>query len=337
MIRIDQASAVDEETSALAAALAKEDDVTLEAPYWDGVFNGATEPTEWLLSYGSAGRFFIEALCTNVAPLLPSALKVITIGSGNSSFGPELHTALDERTGSEPFYAPGGKMVCSDFSSTVIDAMKVSQGVGRAALEWSVEDARRLSYADGSCLAVVDKSLIDCLFYAASHADAVRDVFAEACRVLAPGGVALFLTQRGPDELEPYLLPAGAWQSCEFVPLAAQCDDDGNVVPGCKVVVDDDIDEAFGAHAQEGDDYEIILLYICVKRTLAEEAVAAKRTDVGYEIERVDDIERYRRAGASSGSSALSSSSSSSSTRKRASSEGGSTASPIKRGRKVEL
>lgn len=314
------------------------DNETLHAAYWDGVFGDTAEPTEWLLSYASSGRFFrtalerglashgpaaagalrgdVERICGLPAlPRDPSLLQTLIVGCGNSPFSVELAAELETSK-----ICGCGDIIASDFSSTVVAQMKArysssstsssSSSLASAAaaapspaqsssVVWEVQDARRLSYADASCIAYVDKSLVDCISYAADCAPALKELFAEAYRVLAPGGVALFLTQSGPDVLEPFL--DQTWHSCAFVPIAAECDAEGNVLPTARCVTDDEIDAAFGETAEEGDDFETILLYICVKPLEGAAKGTATRSGPAFQIDRVEDMSPYLMIGAGSG------------------------------------
>ena len=134
------------------------DNATLEPDWWNSLFSRAEAETcesaggdgdasiEWLLSWRSSGRFF--------APWLPqnTARRTIAIGTGNSSFPVEMHLQG---------YCPS--LVCSDFSRVVIAYMAQRHAASAPCIEWEVQDARNLSYADASIHLVLDKSLLECV------------------------------------------------------------------------------------------------------------------------------------------------------------------------------
>ena len=66
------------------------------------------------------------------------------------------------------------------------------------AMSWLVDDATRMAFDDSSFDQVVDKSLIDCMCYCKEPEweGCVGRYITECYRVLKPGGVALFATDR---------------------------------------------------------------------------------------------------------------------------------------------
>ena len=252
----------------------KDDNRTLEAAYWDDVFRDHTAGggIEWLLSWRSAGRFWAPSLPTD-----PAAVS-IAVGTGNSTFPLELHAEG---------FCP--QLACSDFSAEVIAQMNAAPGA-RSGCTFCVEDARKLSYASGSVDCYLDKSLFDCMYWAAEREKSLSNMVREAWRVLKPGGVALIMTQRTPYEVAPYLCQQKlVWSSVEFVPIAAKCDNDANmaVLPGAPACVEHLFDNYFGPE----DFFEIVFLYICRKAACGGAASAAVTPE---DIRLVDDATMTR-------------------------------------------
>ena len=232
----------DEETKAAALA----DNATLEHNYWDKVFGEADSPIEWLLSWSSSKRFW--------APFLPAGpdgaqKKTIAIGTGNSKFPIEIIA---------DGLCPGG-IVCSDFSPIVVKKMSSTCAEGK--VSFTVEDARKLSYSSNSIDVCIDKSLMDCMFYAKDRDLSLKSMTSEIHRVLQDGhGTALFMTQRNPAVVEPYF---SRFERVEYIPIAALMNEDGNVVPGCPACLEDVFDDYY----DNTEFYDLLFLYICVKGT----------------------------------------------------------------------
>ena len=141
-------------------------------------------------------------------------------------------------------------------------------------IEWEVQDARRLTYGDASAHCVLDKSLVDCMWYAepALREPALRALVAEVARVLVRdgSGSALFMTQRAPGAVGPVLCAAdgggggggGWWSSVEYLELRAGCDNVGNLGKEAPVVLASEAD----AHFESEDQVETLFLYICKRR-----------------------------------------------------------------------
>ena len=157
------------------AAAEEHDNATLEAEYWDEAFDedqaDGAGATEWLLDYSVCGRFFRQFLPCPAE----SAGPILTLGCGNSSFSAGL--VGDGYT----------DLLSIDFSKVVIDQMKKE----RPDMKWAVADARDLGATLPECKGksdvfqcVVDKSLMDCMFYAAKRASAVQPMVDEVYRVL---------------------------------------------------------------------------------------------------------------------------------------------------------
>jgi ubiquinone/menaquinone biosynthesis C-methylase UbiE len=90
-------------------------------------------------------------------------------------------------------------LVSVDCSPAVISRMAKQCG-GALGMRWEVQDIRRMTYADASFDAVVDKATIDALLADRSQADedgvspAVAACLTEICRVLKPGGSLVWVS-----------------------------------------------------------------------------------------------------------------------------------------------
>jgi SAM-dependent methyltransferase len=239
----------------------KYDNQTLEAKYWNDYFENDRQ-TEWLMSWSTCGPFLKTHLPKD------NNSTTIAIGTGNSSFPREL-----QKEG----YCP--KLIASDFSPTVIDTMKRQQrhsppstttttttsssSVSNATtkLTYEVQDARKMTYEDESVNLVIDKSLLDCMYWAENRSISIRAMIKDIHRVLKTSGKAIFITQRNPIEVEEYFNLV-EWESIEFIPIAAKTNENGDVVPGCSACLESVFDDYF----DETEFYELIFIYICIKK-----------------------------------------------------------------------
>ena len=120
------------------------------------------------------------------------------------------------------------------FSPIVVKKMSSACSAAvKSKVTFTVEDARKLSYSSNSVDICIDKSLMDCMFYAKDRDLSLKSMMSEIHRVLKDGdGTALVMTQRNPSVVEPYF---GLFERVEYIPIAALTNEDGNVVPGCPV------------------------------------------------------------------------------------------------------
>jgi ubiquinone/menaquinone biosynthesis C-methylase UbiE len=187
------------------------DNETLESEFWDKTFQGIDpdDPVEWLLSYNSVGRFF--------RPYKRDSGRTLCIGCGNSDFSAGLDA--------DGFQG----LTSTDFSPVVIKQMQKKY----KALKWEVQDARKLTYTNASFDVLVDKSLLDCMFYAEDRLTALSAMLNEIHRVLKPGGVALFLTVRAPGEVNQLFDGSNSkqlgWKQLSMLNLVAESDGEGQV------------------------------------------------------------------------------------------------------------
>jgi hypothetical protein len=273
----------------------EQDNATLERGFWNESFaedeKDGAPATEWLLSYETVGHFFRPYLVPgggNVGAGAGAASSgggaALVLGCGNSDFSAGMSD--DGVSG----------ILSVDFSDVVIDQMRRQYAQSHPDMQWAVADCRDLTadlgaagsssssstaaasasasspprppptYADGSFRYVVDKSLFDCMFWAEREKrhDALDRMVAETFRVLAPvsaehpeGGVALFLIQRTPEEVEEYL---GRHQwTVEYAHIAASCNSMGSVDKDSVAVLARDSESAFPA----GTETEELYLYVC--------------------------------------------------------------------------
>ena len=265
----DVASPINGPTTIETSTLEEEsDNRTLEVKYWDTYFAETTKPTEWLLSWSTAHPFFAPYLTKDPLRL------TLAIGTGNSDFPSALQ---------EAGYCP--RLIASDFSSTVIDAMNSTQTSSGTQLTYEVQDARNMTYKDEEADLIIDKSLFDCMFWAENRQASIAPMINEIHRVLKAQGTALFMTQRTPLEVNEYFNLV-SWDSIEFIPIAAKTNEDGDVVPGCPACLEDVFDDYFDQTVF----YELVFIYICVKTSAPS---TSKSTTAPVEIVPCRNMERY--------------------------------------------
>eukprot|EP00656_Telonema_subtile_P003380 TRINITY_DN11546_c0_g1_i1.p1 TRINITY_DN11546_c0_g1~~TRINITY_DN11546_c0_g1_i1.p1 ORF type:complete len:258 (+),score=49.68 TRINITY_DN11546_c0_g1_i1:135-908(+) len=168
-----------------------------EKEYWDSRFE-EEEHKEWLCSY--------EELEPVLTPALQSATaspRILLVGCGNSSLGPDL-------------YASGWKdITCTDYSPTVISAMRNKYAESHPDVKWAEADMTNMAeFGDGSFDVVLDKAAMDAIMAAEGSpwepdAQVIRlaDLTCSAARrVLAPGGVFIQISFAQPHFRKKYLL-----------------------------------------------------------------------------------------------------------------------------------
>jgi SAM-dependent methyltransferase len=140
---------------------------------------GATE--YWNAYYsdpGSAGTEYTEewyCSAAELAKLLPSPASqgdsALVLGCGLSTLGDALHAA-------------GWRVTALDVSPVLVAHLQTRGGPCAPLLG----DARHLPCADGAFGLVVDKATIDTVRCGVASEAGAREAYAEACRVLSPGG-----------------------------------------------------------------------------------------------------------------------------------------------------
>ncbi|KAL1518417.1 hypothetical protein AB1Y20_002709 [Prymnesium parvum] len=154
---------------------------------WDAAYaSSGCPPAEWLLPYSALRPLLLE--------LLPSsrAAPVLEIGCGTSALAAQL---------------------CADgFTElTACDASRVAVEASRrafahvASLRVVREDAREMSFADGSFCAAVDKGTLDAICSAEGYDYEAARVAAELVRVLRPRGRWVCVSLMPPAVLLPIM------------------------------------------------------------------------------------------------------------------------------------
>lgn len=169
--------------------------------YWDERYSKEAPDAsfDWFQKY--------EDIRELIAPFIPSAGKtsrIVVLGCGNSTLSADL-------------YEDGFHSISNvDFSSVVIKRL-AEQHIDKPEMTWIEGDIRSLTFPDASFDVAIDKGTMDALL--AEKGDvwnpsdevrqACREEIDEVTRVLAPGGVFLYLTFGQPHFRKPHLLRDG--------------------------------------------------------------------------------------------------------------------------------
>ena len=113
-----------------------------EHSYWEERFS-EEEEYDWLLSY--------EQLHTHLIPLLKFTDKILIVGCGNSRLSAGLYDAGFT------------SIINIDFSSIVIEKMKLLHGDLRPLMKWIFMDMTDLKFEESSFDIVIDKASMDAL------------------------------------------------------------------------------------------------------------------------------------------------------------------------------
>ena len=147
--------------------------------YWDaryresGAGGAGTEGAgrdEWYAGF--------EALRPHLERAIPAGAAALVVGSGLSRLGEDLAAA-------------GGcsRVVACDISEESVARMRAAQGIAGKVV-YEVADCRALPYGDAEFNTVIDKGTLDTMMQADAP-EPPRQMLAEACRVLLPGGIFL--------------------------------------------------------------------------------------------------------------------------------------------------
>mmetsp|Transcript_20054 Transcript_20054/g.43388 ORF Transcript_20054/g.43388 Transcript_20054/m.43388 type:complete len:437 (-) Transcript_20054:2052-3362(-) len=166
---------------------------TIQVDYWDQLYGGnyhRNETSEYLLSFKTLENVLTTAVKVRTG-------NTLVPGCGDSPFSYELLHSLGLQ-----------KVISSDISEVAIDVLEEKYKEENR-LEWTVDDMTESEFAGSTFKNVIDKSLIDCLFWVDST-DAFPDVLisrvlSEYHRVLEVGGCAIVITIREPDEFLPFI------------------------------------------------------------------------------------------------------------------------------------
>lgn len=177
------------------------------------------------------------------------------VGCGNSDFSASLYDAGHH------------DITNIDISSVAVEQMR-REHAPRKGMVWDTEDARHMSFSAASFDYVLDKSLLDCMTFCdpaggSDHENCIRDLVSESCRVLRPGGVAMFLTKASADDLLEHVQDAEKWGGLDwtvretkiYAPWASdECKPDRD----CVAV-------ASRAELPPGRGYSVWFLFVCTK------------------------------------------------------------------------
>lgn len=168
-----------------------------EKEYWEERF-ADEEHKEWLGSFQE-----LEPVLTPVLQSAVDSPRILLVGCGNSSLGPDLCDA-------------GWSAITStDYSSTVIAAMSSKYSQTHPGVKWQEVDMTDMSgVADDSFDVVIDKAAMDALMAAegspwqpaASVVQQADQTCLEMRRVLATGGIFIQISFAQPHFRTKYLL-----------------------------------------------------------------------------------------------------------------------------------
>mmetsp|Transcript_36472 Transcript_36472/g.65232 ORF Transcript_36472/g.65232 Transcript_36472/m.65232 type:complete len:207 (-) Transcript_36472:29-649(-) len=149
-------------------------------------------------------------------PLLRPTDKVVHLGCGNSTLGPELYDLGVQ------------DIVNIDFCAPVVAEMQ-ARYMDRPKMQWKVMDTTALDLGTGTVHVVLDKGTLDAMLCAYSGLvearQAVDTMRQEVQRVLAAGGHWIVISHSGPEQREALVTgPEGvgqgtAWAAYNCTPV----------------------------------------------------------------------------------------------------------------------
>jgi SAM-dependent methyltransferase len=140
-------------------------------------------------------------------------IGILEIGCGDSPLGAGIAEEIKELEESAGWKHSDviQRIVCSDYSSSVIDTLRKGKGeaassiagdVGSIPVSFEVIDARKLPYSDGSFDLILEKGVLDAML---SDADTGRDncmeILSECGRALVYDGFLVIVSHHNPDTL----------------------------------------------------------------------------------------------------------------------------------------
>jgi 2-polyprenyl-3-methyl-5-hydroxy-6-metoxy-1,4-benzoquinol methylase len=153
------------------------------AEYWEERYAKEDTLFDWLLGWKELGPV--------LTPRIDQSAKIMHIGCGNSTMGMDLHESGYGRTKS---------IVNTDIAPTVIDQMK--KRYTTEGLEWVVDDATAMQFADASFDVLIDKGTMDALYCSLELTEKValvRKMTKEYMRVVRPGGWVYIISFGQPE------------------------------------------------------------------------------------------------------------------------------------------
>eukprot|EP01117_Protostelium_nocturnum_P016485 TRINITY_DN6524_c0_g1_i4.p1 TRINITY_DN6524_c0_g1~~TRINITY_DN6524_c0_g1_i4.p1 ORF type:complete len:231 (+),score=58.65 TRINITY_DN6524_c0_g1_i4:150-842(+) len=117
--------------------------------------------------------------------------RILEIGSGNSEFLEEMY-----RIGYQ-------NLIGTDFAEEVIEIMNEKMKKQGMNIPFEVQDARKMTYEDGSFEVVLDKGTSDAIFAAGlpENREDVKLMVSEVSRILKEGGIWFVFTKKVPLDL----------------------------------------------------------------------------------------------------------------------------------------
>ena len=168
------------------------------AASWDEAYSepGGCVAADWLLPYDELRSALLDALSP-----LRQGCRLLEAGCGTSPLAAEL-------------VASGYGVVATDFSSTVIDAMREKHSGSSAVegLSFEVADVRATSFDDATFDGVVDKGTLDAICVGEGFDYEAARASAEVSRVLRPSGLWVCVSLMPSTVIVP-LLERAEWKS----------------------------------------------------------------------------------------------------------------------------
>nr|CRX79111.1 hypothetical protein ls5930a1_00147 [Leucosporidium scottii] len=168
--------------------------------YWDERYaREAPDATfDWLKKY--------EDMKPYIHQFVPDRSKrILHLGCGNSTLPIDMYDDGYEQQAN------------LDYSSVVIEKQQALHGEVRPKMTWCTGDIRKLPFEDGSFDVCIDKGTMDAMMTQggdpwnppAEIMQACKEEVDEVCRVLAPGGIFLYLTWGQPHFRKRHLVREG--------------------------------------------------------------------------------------------------------------------------------
>eukprot|EP01094_Clydonella_sp_ATCC50884_P000857 TRINITY_DN10639_c0_g1_i1.p1 TRINITY_DN10639_c0_g1~~TRINITY_DN10639_c0_g1_i1.p1 ORF type:complete len:251 (-),score=30.54 TRINITY_DN10639_c0_g1_i1:158-910(-) len=150
-----------------------------DADYWEERYRSNAPPHEWYQSF--------EVLQNYLGAHVQKEHRILVVGCGDSTL-------------SQAMFEGGYENICNnDISESVIDQMRAKH----PHMRWDHMDVMKMTYADASFDAVIDKGTFDAIMCGATDTTA-HDILSEVYRVLAPGGVFVLISNGKPIFREDY-------------------------------------------------------------------------------------------------------------------------------------
>lgn len=161
--------------------------------YWEERFE-EEESYEWLVKFADVQQI--------ITPLLKQTDSILIVGCGNSSFSKDLYNAGYEN------------IVNIDYSSVLIDKMKLLHAEVCPRMQWIHMDMTKLTFDDESFDVVIDKAAMDALMVDEGdvwypNSEVIESVDKMCCgvqKVLKPSGIFMQISFAQPHFRTKYLM-----------------------------------------------------------------------------------------------------------------------------------